>query len=51
MLVRGKRVPSEPPTAAGQILLGPTKQTEEREIKKNFLFGGKKDNAEREEQL
>jgi len=37
MLV-GKKVPSEPATAAGQILLRPTKQTEEREIKKNCLF-------------
>lgn len=50
MLV-GKKVPAEPLTAAGQILLGPTKQTEEREITKNCLFGGKKDNVEGEEQL
>lgn len=50
MLV-GEKVPSEPPTAAGQILLGPTKQTEEREIKKNCFFRGKKGNVEREKQL
>lgn len=37
----GGRFPSEPPIAAGQILLGPPKQTEERKIRKNLFIWGK----------
>lgn len=38
----GGRFPSEPPIAAGQILPGPPKQTEERKIKKKSIYLGER---------
>lgn len=38
MLV-GEKVPSEPPTAAGQIVLSPTNQQKREKIRKIVYFG------------